>query len=220
MIAMGKKKLDFDLYLITDRKLSKNGVLNDVKAAIRGGVRVVQYREKELNTKRMVGEAGKIARVCRKAGVLFIVNDRVDVALASKADGAHIGPYDMSIVDARKMLGKDKIIGVTANSVKDAKKFEKLGADYIGLSPVFATPTKNDAGAPIGTAAIKEARKKLRVPFVAIGGINHGNLEEVMRAGAESVCMISALLSADDVGKEVRKIRRMMHEHAARKSKE
>lgn len=214
-----KRKLDFDLYFITDRQLSMKGVIDDARAAIRGGVRIVQYREKELGTGQMIEEARKIAALC-KGKAMFIVNDRIDVALASGADGVHVGPHDMSLADARKLLGPGRIIGVTAGSAAEAKRFEREGADYVGLSPIFATATKSDAGAPIGTKAITEARKKLRIPFVAIGGINHGNLEEVMRAGARSVCMISALLSAGDVGEEVKKIRRMMHGHATGKGKE
>jgi thiamine-phosphate pyrophosphorylase len=214
-----KRKLDFDLYFITDRALSRKGVIDDVRAAIRGGVRIVQYREKELGTGQMIEEARKIAALCRGKAI-FIVNDRIDVALASGADGVHIGPHDMGLADARKLLGPGRIIGVTAGSAAEAKRLEREGANYIGLSPIFATSTKSDAGAPIGTKAITEARKKLRIPFVAIGGINHGNLEEVMRAGARSVCMISALLSAGDVGEEVKKIRRMMHGHATGEGKE
>ncbi len=217
---MPKKRLDFDLYFITDRTLSRNGIDEDVKAAIRGGARIVQYREKALPRERMVAEAKELAQICKRAGVLFIVNDSVDVALASNADGVHLGPGDASIAEARKMLGPGKIIGVTAGSVADAKRFEAEGADYIGLSPIFATLTKKDAGKPIGMRAIAEASKTLRIPFVAIGGITRENLESVLDAGAKSVCMISAVLNSENVEEEVREIRRIMHEHAAGKGKE
>jgi thiamine-phosphate pyrophosphorylase len=217
---MPKKRLDFDLYFITDRTLSRNGIDEDVKAAIRGGVRIVQYREKALTKKRRMEEAKELAQICKRAGVLFIVNDFADIALASNADGVHLGPGDASIAEARKTLGPGKIIGVTAGSVAAAKRFEAEGADYIGLSPIFATPTKKDAGKPIGMRAIAEARKTLRIPFVAIGGITRENLESVLDAGAKSVCMISAVLNSENVEEEVREIRRIMHEHAARKGKE
>jgi thiamine-phosphate pyrophosphorylase len=214
-----KRKLDFDLYFITDRALSRNGIDEDVKAAIRGGVRVVQYREKKLDKKRMIEEAKEIGKICRQAGALFIVNDFADVALASGADGVHIGPDDASLAAARKILGPGKIIGVTASSAADAKRFEREGADYIGLSPIFATQTKSDAGKPVGLAAVKEAKKKLRIPFVAIGGINQANLTSVLDAGATSVCMISAILKADNVEEEVSAVRRIINEHTARKGK-
>lgn len=215
---MARKKLDFDFYFITDRALSRNGIDEDVKAAIRAGVRIVQYREKSLPKKRMIEEAKELAQICR-GKVIFIVNDSIEVALASGADGVHLGPDDMSIGEARKMLGPGKIIGVTASSVAEAKRLEMQGADYIGLSPIFATGTKSDAGKPIGLKVIKEARKKLRIPFVAIGGISMGNLESVLEAGAKSVCMISAVLKDGNVEEEVGKARRIMHEHAAGEGK-
>lgn len=211
-------KLDFDLYFITDRGLSKKGIIDDIKAAIRGGVKIIQYREKELSTKEIIKEAKEIKKLCKESNVKFIVNDRVDVALASEADGVHIGPDDMNLETARKILGPDKIIGVTASSIEDAKFFESLGADYVGLSPIFATGTKKDAGEPIGSEAVKKANEELRIPFVAIGGITQENLREVLEAGAKSVCMISAILNKDDVEGEVRKIRGIINEYSARKS--
>jgi thiamine-phosphate pyrophosphorylase len=214
-----KKKLDLGFYFITDRTLSKKGVLEDVRAAIKAGVRVVQYREKTLATAAMVDEARKIAEFCRGKAI-FIVNDRIDVALASGADGVHIGPDDIDIEDARKLLGGGRIIGVTANSVEEAKRCEELGADYVSISPIFLTQTKKDAGQPLGLNAIREARRVLRIPFTVIGGINLANLNDVLDAGAKSVSMISAVLKANDVESEIRKIREALHEHAARKGKE
>ncbi|MCX6817602.1 MAG: thiamine phosphate synthase [Candidatus Aenigmarchaeota archaeon] len=212
-------KLDFGLYFITDRALSRSGVISDAKAAIRAGVRIVQYREKSLARERMIAEAREIAGLCKKANVTFIVNDYIDVAVASAADGLHIGPCDMPLAEARKTLGDGKIIGVTAGSVADALRFERAGADYIGLSPIFATATKKDAGQPVGLDAIREASKRLRIPFVAIGGINRENLTSVLDAGAKSVCMISAILKSGGIEKEVREIRGIINEHAARKGK-
>jgi len=206
------------LYFIADRSLSKKSVIEDVKAAVNAGVRIVQYREKNLDDDAMTAEAKQIAGIC-KGKALFIVNDRVKVALASNADGVHIGPYDMDFIDVRKILGSKKIIGVTVSSLEDAKRFEDFGADYISLSPVFSTSTKKDAGEPIGLDVVRQASKSLRVPFTVIGGINFGNLGDVVEAGAESVCMMSAILKAEDVGEEIKKAERIIHEHAARKSK-
>ena len=216
------KKAGFSLsglYFITDRELSRKGIINDVKTAIRGGVCIVQYREKSFASERMIAEAREIAGLCKKAKVIFIVNDFIDVAIASSADGVHLGPCDTPLAEARKMLGAGKIIGVTTGSVEEAKRFEHEGADYIGLSPVFATATKKDAGQPVGLDAVREAGKRLRIPFVAIGGINRENLAGVLDAGAKSVCMISAILKSEDVEKEVREIRGIINEHAARKGK-
>lgn len=212
------KKLDFDYYFITDRTLSKTNVIEDVEAALRAGVRVVQYREKALPAGPMIDEARKIAGMCR-GKAKFIVNDRLDVALAAGADGVHIGPDDMELEDARRILGKGKIIGVSVSSVEEAKRCEEAGADYVSLSPVFATATKKDAGQPLGLNAIKDARQKLRIPFTVIGGINQANLRDVLDAGATSVCMLSAVLKANDVEAEIRKVRRLIHEHATRKGK-
>jgi thiamine-phosphate pyrophosphorylase len=206
------------LYFITDRSLSKKSVIEDVKAAVNAGVRIVQYREKNLDDDAMIAEAKQIAGICR-GKALFIVNDRIKVALASNADGIHIGPYDTDFIDVRKIFGSKKIIGVTVSSLEDAKRFEDFGADYVSLSPVFATSTKKDAGEPIGLDVVRQASKTLRVPFTVIGGINFGNLGDVVEAGAESVCMMSAILKAEDVGEEIKKAERIIHEHAARKGK-
>jgi thiamine-phosphate pyrophosphorylase len=207
--------MDFDLYFVTDRMLSKKGVMEDVKAAIRGGVRIVQYREKEFPTRKMVQEAGEIRKLCKYNSVIFIVNDRVDVALATDADGIHIGPKDMEFRTARKILGKGKIIGVTVSSLEDAKFFEKSGADYLSLSPVFATSTKKDAGEPIGPEVLRKAKEELGIPFLAIGGITRENLPKVLDAGCRRVCMISAILTKDNVEEEVRKIRRIINDNTA-----
>jgi len=195
------------LYFIIDRTLSKKGVIEDVISAIKGGVRIVQYREKNLSDREMLSEAKKICQICRKNGVLFIVDDRVDIALACDADGVHIGKKDIDFLDARRILGENKIIGVSVNSINEAKHFEMLGADYVSLGPIFKTTTKKDAGEPIGIDVIKEAKKVLRIPFTVIGGINLDNLKSVLDAGAESVCMISAIVGKDDVEKEVRKVK-------------
>jgi thiamine-phosphate pyrophosphorylase len=124
------------LYFITDRTLSKKSVLEDVKAAIRGGASIIQYREKNLSDEQMTEEARLIAGLCKNNGVIFIINDRLEVVLACNADGIHLGPYDTDFLSARKTLGPGKIIGITVSSLEDAKRFEKLGADYVSLSPI------------------------------------------------------------------------------------
>lgn len=203
------------LYFITDRKLSRKGIIEDAKAAVRGGAKIIQYREKEFPTREMIGEARELGGICRKNGVTFIVNDRVDVALACDADGVHVGTGDVDYETARKILGDEKIIGVTAASSGEAADFGRKGADYVAVSPVFITSTKKDAGKPVGTSEIREAKQKTNVPVVAIGGITRENLNEVLEAGADAVCMISAILNKKDVENEVREIRRAIDEHSA-----
>ena len=201
---LSTKLKDLGLYFITNSRLTKKTVIDDVKASVKGGVRIVQYREKGASTKRMLEEAKKIKQICRKNKVLFLINDRIDVALAVDADGVHLGQEDMPYQYARKLLGKDKIIGLSAHSVNDALKNQKLGADYTGIGPIYYTATKKDAKPPIGLEPIKQLKSKLKIPFVAIGGINETNINEVLKAGAKNVAIISGIVAKDDVEKAVR----------------
>ncbi len=180
-----------------------HGNLSDVEAAMRAGVRVVQYRNKDGSTRGMVEEALTLRQSCPQA--LFIVNDRIDVALACGADGAHIGRDDMPYAAARKLLGPRAVIGVTVHGVEEAAAAEEAGADYVGVSPVFRSPTKPDAGEPVGISLIRALRARLRVPVVAIGGITAMNAGSVIAAGADAVCAISAVFSAPDPGDEMRR---------------
>ncbi len=209
---MENKKIlpDINLYFITDSKLTRKTVFEDVKAAIKAGVKIVQYREKEKNTEEMLEEAKKIGKLCKENNVLFIINDRIDVALATDADGVHLGNEDMPYSIARKLLGREKIIGLTVQNIQEAIEAEKVGADYIGVSPIFETKTKADAGKPVGIELIKEVEGRLRIPFVAIGGINEKNIKSVIEAGAKSVAIISAIITKDNVEKECKKFKRII----------
>jgi thiamine-phosphate pyrophosphorylase len=193
-------------YFITDSRLSRHGIVSDVKAAIKAGVEIVQYRQKDKTSRQMIKEAMLLRRICRKA--LFLINDRVDIALAVGADGVHLGQDDMSLPEARKLLGKNKIIGATVHNVKEALFAQKQGADYLGVSPIFPTRTKSDAGVAIGIKTLIKIRKKTRIPIVALGGINLQNAEEVTRNGADMVCAISAVVGKKDVYSEVMKFRK------------
>ena len=197
------KLKDFGLYFITDSRLTKRTVIDDAKAAIKGGVKVIQYREKNAPARRMILEAKKIKKLCQKNNVLFLVNDSIDVALAVNADGIHIGDDDVPYKYARKLLGKDKIIGVSAQSVKEALFNEKIGADYTGIGPIYYTATKK-INRPIGLAPIKELKTRLKIPFVAIGGINQNNIDEILKAGAKNMAVISAIVTKHDVESTVR----------------
>ncbi|MBN1823490.1 MAG: thiamine phosphate synthase [Endomicrobiales bacterium] len=191
-------------YFITDASLSRSGNLSDVRNAVACGVGVVQYRGKDVTAKNMMKEALCFKRICKKA--VFIVNDRVDVALACGADGVHLGQDDMPYGAARRLLGKNKIIGVTVHGVKEAKRAQKEGADYLGVSPIFSTSTKKDAGNPAGLKLIKDIRKFAKIPLVAIGGINTENAGSVIEAGADAVCAISCVVASKDPKGAIRKL--------------
>jgi thiamine-phosphate pyrophosphorylase len=194
-------------YFITDARLSRAGNLDDVACALAAGVRVVQYRNKNAPVKALYTEALRLKELCRQA--LFLMNDRVDLALAVGADGVHLGQDDLPYAAARALLGPGKIIGVTVHSLAEAVAAQELGADYLGVSPIFATGTKADAGAPGGVALLKEIRRQVTIPLVAIGGISLANAGEVIRAGADSLCAISAVVTQEDVRGEIDKFQRM-----------
>src|SRR3989344_2920205 len=198
------KLKDFGLYFITDSRLTKKTVIDDVKSAIKGGIKIIQYREKGASKEQMLAEAKEIKKLCQKGNVIFLVNDRMDIALAVDADGVHLGQDDTSYETARNILGKNKIIGLTAHNVDESVEAEKLGVDYIGLSPIFSTSTKDDAGKACGTEMITQVKKHVKIPVVAIGGINESNIGQVLKAGAKNMAIISAILTKDDVGKAVR----------------
>jgi len=202
---MDKKKLlgEIDLYLVTDSGLSKKGTLSDVRNAVEAGCRIVQYREKSRSTKQMVEEASLIKEICRGKAI-FLVNDRIDVAMAVDADGVHIGQNDMPISIARQLLGSGKIIGLTVHDLREALEAEREGADYVGLSPIFGTSTKKDAGEGIGPERIREVKDALSIPIVTIGGINKENCVSVVRGGADSLVAISAIVCSDDVKRETK----------------
>lgn len=195
---------DFGLYVITDSRLTRKGAVEDAKSAIRGGARIIQYREKDACASTMVDQCIQIKKLCKNNGVIFIVNDRIDVALAADADGVHIGQEDIPYLHARRLIGDGKIIGMSANSAKDALHNEKLGADYTSIGPIYSTKTKKDAKNPIGLEPIKHLSKILKIPLVAIGGINSSNINDVLNSGARNIAMISAIIGSENVESCVR----------------
>jgi len=188
-------------YFVTDRRLSKAGNIKDVRNALKAGVQVVQYREKSASTKELFIRALALRRICKNT--IFIVNDRADIALAVGADGVHLGSSDMPYSAARKILGPRKIIGLTVHNLKEAINAQKQGADYLGVAPVFPTATKVDAGNPCGVKLVKRIKKAVRIPVVAIGGIKLSNARQVIDAGADCICAISAVVAKRDVKKEI-----------------
>ena len=201
-------------YFITDRDLSRAGIVNDVKDAVAAGVCAVQYRNKEASTKEMLDEALKLRKICRK--MPFIINDRVDIALAVKADGVHLGQDDMPLAMARKILGKDRIIGITVHSLLEAERAQREGANYLGVSPIFVTHTKNDAGKPLGTSLISKIKSRCGIPLVAIAGISLENAGMVIRAGADALCALSAVIGKRNIAEEINKFQVFFNNKSAR----
>jgi thiamine-phosphate pyrophosphorylase len=201
----------YGYYFITDRVLSLKGNENDVRAAVACGVKMIQYRNKNASSKEIYEEALKLKSLCINS--TFIINDRVDIALSTDADGVHIGQEDLPLSAVRRLLGKDKIIGMTVHSEEDAIYAEKSGASYLGVAPIFSTKTKPDAGKPVGIELIKKIKRAVSIPVVGIGGINLVNAEEVIKAGADGICVISEVVTKPDVAAEIRKYQKLFHGH-------
>jgi thiamine-phosphate diphosphorylase len=166
-------------------------------AALDAGVRFFQYRNKNKSRRDIYEICAKLSGLSRKAGALFLVNDHADIALAVEADGVHLGQDDLPIDKARKLLGRQKIIGISTHDREQAWAAEQAGAEYIGFGPIFTTPTK-DAGRAQGLDGIRQIKQVVSLPVIAIGGINHSNAGDVLRAGADGIAVISAVLSAPD----------------------
>jgi thiamine-phosphate pyrophosphorylase len=196
-------------YVLTDAALARGRSHAEVaRQAMAGGADVVQLREKAASTRALYGIAREIRGITRDAGVPFIVNDRVDVALAAGADGVHVGREDLPAVEVRRLIGPDRILGVSAASLEEALSAEREGADYVGFGPVFeARGTKPDAAAPLGLEALARACERCSVPVIAIGGVDHGNVALVIAAGAAGVAVISAVVGAPDIGAAVRDLK-------------
>ncbi len=191
-------------YFITDAELSQAGNLSDVENAVAAGVAVVQYRRKNAATRDLYQEAIRLRQACPPPAI-FLINDRVDIALASRADGVHLGQGDLPCAAARRLLGNRATIGVTVHSVADAVRAVAEGADYLGVSPIFATSTKKDAGPPAGLTVLSDIRRIVSLPLVAIGGITLATAGEVIKAGADALCAISAVVASPDVRLEAAK---------------
>lgn len=196
---MTPENIDYSLYLVTDRGLSGGRPTRDiVESAIRGGVTCVQLREKSAATKDFIREAIGIKGLLAAAGIPLIINDRLDVALAVRADGVHLGQKDMPLEMARAITGDRLIIGISVESAEDAAAAEKGGADYLGVSPIYATPTKTDTAPALGLEGLSEIRRTVKLPLVAIGGLNRDNAAAAIRSGADGIAVVSAIVAAVD----------------------
>lgn len=191
------KPVDYSLYLVTDRPLCMGRSLEEViEAAVSGGVSVVQLREKEASTREFYQLAKRVKVILSSRKIPLIINDRLDIALAVEAEGLHIGQSDMPYPVARKLMGPDAIIGLSVESVEDAKQANEWDVDYLGLSPIFSTPTKTDIHHQLGLQGIRAIKAISRHTLVAIGGINISNTAEIIAAGADGVSVVSAICSA------------------------
>jgi len=194
------------LYVITDRRFRDE--LEGVREALEGGATAIQLRLKGISTREMVEVGRKIREITQDYDALYIVNDRVDVALAVDADGVHVGQDDMP-VEIVKEIAPHLIVGVSASNLREALEGERKGADYIGAGSVFPTRTKEDARL-LGLEGLKEIVRNVHIPVVAIGGINHENVREVLKVGVDGVAVISAILGAEDVVEATRRMRKIV----------
>jgi thiamine-phosphate diphosphorylase len=214
------KSLKLGLYIITGAypKLGRSH-LDVARAALEGGADVVQLRAKELGGREMLDLSLKIREMVDESGrdCLFVVNDRVDVAMAAGADGVHLGQEDLPAAETRTLIGGDMVLGISAMTPEMAAKAQAEGADYLGVGPAYPTPTKADAGIAIGIEGIREAKKAVDVPVVAIGGINNENTEQVMEAGVDGIAVISAVATAENMLDAVISLRRSVDACLARR---
>jgi thiamine-phosphate pyrophosphorylase len=194
-----KKSIDYRLYLVTDRNvLGNRDLIQSVEEAIQGGATVVQLREKNCSSLDFYHLALQLKEVTSKYGVPLIINDRLDIALAVKADGLHIGQEDLPLTVVKTIVGDDMIIGVSANTLEEALLAEKQGADYVGIGAVYPTDTKLDADY-VTLDDLRSIRKAISIPIVGIGGINEENVVEVMETNIEGVAIVSAILGKQDI---------------------
>jgi thiamine-phosphate pyrophosphorylase len=205
------------LYLVTDRKLCGDRPLEEVVTrAIQGGVACVQLREKDLCTRAFVSEAARLRALLVSAKVPLIINDRLDVALAVGAEGVHVGQDDMPCELVRRLLGPSAIIGLSVESWGDVERAQDQPVDYLGVSPVFETPTKTNTQRPWGLEGLARIRAYSRHPLVAIGGLNAANVADVVQAGAEGIAVVSAICGASDPMGAAETLSRRMREASRR----
>ena len=202
------RTIDYSLYLVTDRAAARGrGLAGIVRAAVQGGVSVVQLRDKDAGTRDSLRLALELQALLEPLGVPLIVNDRLDLALACGAAGVHLGQDDLPCDLARRLMGDELIIGVSVSTPEEARRATGEGADYLGVSPVFDTPTKRDTPTATGLAGLAAIRAVTHLPLIAIGGLNVGNAGSVMAAGADGIAVVSALMAAADPAAAARALR-------------
>lgn len=195
------------LILITDRSLSKLPPMQVVRRALEGGVTAVQLREKNLDSRNIYFLASEMRNMTNEYNALLIINDRIDIALAVNADGVHMGKNSMPIMEARRLLGRDRLIGFSAHNMQEAVGAEENGTNYITLSPIFQSPGKDK---PIGPEAIRIVREGLRIPVIALGGIKEDNIQDVLNHKADGVAVVSAIMASEDPRAAAERLRRKL----------
>jgi len=205
--------LDLSLYVVTHPARSRGRSHEEMTvAALAGGATVIQLRDKNASTLDLYKAALRMSALCAEAVALFIVNDRLDIALAVGA-GVHLGQDDIPADVARRLLGPGKVLGVSVENAEQARKASSDGADYVAIGPIYeARGTKADAGAPVGAAAVTALRPAMGLPIVAIGGIKHQHIAEIITAGAAGAAVVSAIVSAEDVTNATREMKRLIVE--------
>ena len=204
---MKKSEIDYTLYLCTDRKLMSTNTLEEaVEQAILGGCSLIQLREKQSSSREFFEIAKRIKAITDRYRVPLIINDRIDIALAVDAAGVHLGQEDIPAKEARRIMGEEKVIGVSARTVELARKAVEDGADYLGVGAMFATNTKGNAKV-IGKEKLKEIRAAVSIPIVAIGGINHSNAAQLVDTGINGLAVVSSVIGASDIQAAARKMR-------------
>jgi thiamine-phosphate pyrophosphorylase len=205
-------RLDLSVYLVADPTATRGrDLVQVVAAAVAGGATLVQLRAKDVPTRGMVEAARALVALLHPRGVPLLVNDRVDVALAAGADGAHVGQDDLSAADARRLLGPDALLGVSATTLDEARRADARAADYVGAGPVFPTGSKADAAPPLGLDGLRAVCAATPLPVVAIGGIGVANAAAVIGAGVAGVSVISAICGADDPAGAARALAAAVH---------
>ena len=206
MRTMSDSTRGLDFILITDRKVCGKKLTDIIEQAVEGGVGTVQLREKDLSTGDLYSLAKEIREITERKGVNLIINDRVDIAIAVDADGVHLGWQSLEIGMVRRMIGRDKIIGFSAHSLKEAERAENSGADYVTISPIFDTVNKDYFIKPLGVGEIGKIKEQINIPVIALGGINENNVNNVLKNGADGIAVISAILLSDSPKQTVARI--------------
>jgi thiamine-phosphate pyrophosphorylase len=203
--------MNYDLYVITDERIGRGRTHAEIaERAIAGGADAIQLRDKTCSSRELIRDGRAIREITRRNRVLFFVNDRLDVAVACGADGVHLGQGDMRTDVARQLAPPGFIIGVSVGNVKEALRAVQEGADYVALSPTFSTGSKADAGPGYGLLMVREIRRHVTVPVIAIGGIHCGNAGDVIAAGADGVAVISAVVGAEDITAAARELKTLI----------
>lgn len=212
---LNKKVFDLpNLYGITYSKESQGrSNINVVKEMIKGGIKLIQYREKELSIKDMLRECREIRIITKKSNVLFIINDHIDIALITDADGVHIGQDDLPISEVRKIIGNKKIIGLSTHNKQQAINASNDGADYIGVGPILSTNTKVNVCDPVGYSYLEWVVKNIKIPFVAIGGIKEHNIDEILSRGAKSIALVSEITGNKNIPGKIERLNKIIMEY-------